>query len=74
MFDPVSPNIMVPYPGVQRRQPCENLGPLVSRGSIIDGIIYGSVERVCIIIQGVGIIIKGVAVIERVATFSETRL
>jgi len=55
---------------------------MVDRGGIIDGIIDGttdgvidgSVERVSIIIKGMGIIIEGIVVIERVATFPETRL
>ena len=43
-------------------------------GSIVDSIIDSIVERVGIIIKGVIIIIEGIVVIERVATFPETRL
>ena len=82
MFDSLGLNIMVPYPRFQRRYPFEDLippvdntmiihvGRMVDRGGIIDGVV----ERVSIIIKGVGIIIKRIFAIERVATFPGSRL
>ena len=81
MFDSMGPDILVPYLGFQWRYPFENLIPLVGGAKVIHVLgVVGNIKGVVGIIKGaVGIIkgvfgIKRVVVIERVATFPDTRL